>query len=145
MSAGRQYTKQTVDIAASQKELRNGQAMMNDQLKEGLTMLVGANKNLVHEIDNLKNEAISIENEISKVGNAMSSSINNLQRTAHDIGNTAGISLDKQRQLLEGQSTAVEGVQYMIRFQSEALEESRNALQQLPEYEQKQLEEFLER
>ncbi|EOY02276.1 Gamete expressed protein 1, putative [Theobroma cacao] len=135
--------KQAVDIAASQKELRNGQAMMNDQLKEGLAMLDGANKNLVHEIDNLKNEAISIENEISRVGNAMSSSISNLQRTADDIGNKAGISLDKQQELLEGQSTALEGLRSMTRFQSEALEESRNTLQQLAEYGRKQREELL--
>ncbi|XP_017974431.1 PREDICTED: protein GAMETE EXPRESSED 1 [Theobroma cacao] len=135
--------KQAVDIAASQKELRNGQAMMNDQLKEGLALLDGANKNLGHEIDNLKNEAISIENEISRVGNAMSSSINNLQRTADDIGNMAGISLDKQQQVLEGQSTALEGLRSLTRFQSEALEESRNALQQIAEYGQKEREELL--
>ncbi|KAK6280640.1 hypothetical protein POUND7_020907 [Theobroma cacao] len=135
--------KQAVDIAASQKELRNGQAMMNDQLKDGLAMLDGANKNLVHEIDNLKNEAISIENEISRVGNAMSSSINNLQITADDIGNKAGISLDKQQQLLEGQSTALDNLRFLTRFQSEALEESRNTLQQLAEYGQKQREELL--
>ncbi|KAK6267419.1 hypothetical protein QUC31_018256 [Theobroma cacao] len=135
--------KQAVDIAASQMELRNDQAMMNDQLKEGLATLDGAYKNLGHEIDNLKNEAISIENEISRVGNAMSSSINNLQRTADDIGNMAGISLDKQQQVLEGQSTALEGVQFMIRFQSEALEESRNTRQQIAEDGRKQQEEHL--
>ena len=38
--------KQASDIADTQRELRNGQAMMNDQLKEGLSMLDGAYKNL---------------------------------------------------------------------------------------------------
>ncbi|WRX21626.1 hypothetical protein QQP08_014113 [Theobroma cacao] len=137
--------KQAVDIAASQKELRNGQAMMNDQLKEGLVMLDGAYKNLGHEVDNLRNEAILIEKKITKVGNAMSSSINNLQRTADDIENIAGISLDKQQQLIEGQSTALEGLQYLTRFQSEALEESRNTRQQFAEYGREQLEELLKR
>ncbi|KAK6267425.1 hypothetical protein QUC31_018262 [Theobroma cacao] len=137
--------KQAVDIAASQKELRNGQAIMNDQLKEGLVMLDGAYKNLGHEVDNVRNEAISIENKISKVGNALSSSINNLRRTANYIENMARISLDKQQELIEGQSTALENLQYLTRFQSEALEESRNALQLLAEYEQKQREELLER
>ncbi|XWS36045.1 hypothetical protein CRYUN_Cryun20dG0049000 [Craigia yunnanensis] len=116
--------KRASDIAASQIELRNGQAMMNDQLMEGITVLDGAYKNLGHEVDNLRNEAIAIENKISKVGNAMSSSMNNLQRTADDIGNKAGVSLDKQQQLLEGQSTALEGLRFLTRFQSEALEEA---------------------
>ncbi|XP_022734465.1 protein GAMETE EXPRESSED 1 [Durio zibethinus] len=137
--------KQASDIAALQIELRNGQAMMNDQLTEGIAMLDGAYKNLGLEVDNLRNEAIAIESEISKVGNAMSSSMNNLQRTADDIGNMAGVSLDKQQQLLEVQSTALEGLRFLTRFQSEALEESRNTLQHLAEYGRKQQEELLKR
>ncbi|MBA0772787.1 hypothetical protein Gotri_008110 [Gossypium trilobum] len=139
--------KQASDIADSQRELRNGQAMMNDQLKEGITMLDGAYKNLGHQVDNLRNEAIEIENEITKVGNTMSSSMNSLKITADDISNKAGASLDKQHQLLEGQSTALEGLRFLTRFQSEALEESshRNTLQQLAEYGRKQQEELLKR
>ncbi|MBA0656402.1 hypothetical protein Goklo_008760, partial [Gossypium klotzschianum] len=139
--------KQASDIADSQRELRNGQAMMNDQLKEGITMLDGAYKNLGHQVDNLRNEAIEIENEITKVGNTMSSSMNSLKITADDISNKAGASLDKQHQLLEGQSTALEGLRILTRFQSEALEESshRNTLQQLAEYGRKQQEELLKR
>ncbi|KAH1074154.1 hypothetical protein J1N35_026482 [Gossypium stocksii] len=112
--------KQASDIADSQRELRNGQAMMNDQLKEGITMLDGAYS-------------------------TMSSSMNSLKITADDISNKAGASLDKQDQLLEGQSTALEGLQFLTRFQSEALEESRNTLQQLAEYGRKQQEELLKR
>ncbi|KAG8475466.1 hypothetical protein CXB51_032305 [Gossypium anomalum] len=137
--------KQASDIADSQRELRNGQAMMNDQLKEGITMLDGAYKNLGHQVDNLRNEAIEIENEITKVGNTMSSSMNSLKITADDISNKAGASLDKQHQLLEGQSTALEGLRFLTRFQSEALEESRNTLQQLAEHGRKQQEELLKR
>ncbi|XVF80444.1 hypothetical protein PTKIN_Ptkin15bG0073700 [Pterospermum kingtungense] len=75
----------------------------------------------------------------------MSSIMNNLQRTADDIGNKAGVSLDKQQQLLEGQSTALEGLRFLTRFQSEALEESRNTLQNLAKYGRKQQEELLKR
>ncbi|TYH39358.1 hypothetical protein ES332_D12G174200v1 [Gossypium tomentosum] len=125
--------KQASDIADSQRELRNGQAMMNDQLKEGITMLDGAYKNLGHQVDNLRNEAIEIENEITKVGNTMSSSMNSLKITADDISNKVGASLDKQHQLLEGQSTALEGLRH------------RNTLQQLAEYGRKQQEELLKR
>ncbi|KAB2052931.1 hypothetical protein ES319_A12G153100v1 [Gossypium barbadense] len=137
--------KQASDIADSQRELRNGQAMMSDQLKEGITMLDGAYKNLGHQVDNLRNEAIEIENEITKVGITMSSSMNSLKITADDISSKAGASLDKQHQLLEGQSTALEGLRFLTRFQSEALEESRNTLQQLAEYGRKQQEELLKR
>ncbi|XP_017974430.1 PREDICTED: protein GAMETE EXPRESSED 1-like [Theobroma cacao] len=137
--------EQAVDIAASQKELQNGQAMMNDHLKEGLVTLDGAYKNLGHEVDNLRNEVILIENKTTKVGNAMSSSINNLQRTAADIANKAGISLDKQQEVLEGQSTALEGLRSLTRFQSEALEESRNTMQQFAECDRKQRQELLKR
>ena len=55
----------------------------------------------------------------------MSTKIGNLQSKADDIGNIAGISLDKQQQLLDGQSTALKGLQILTKFQTEALEESR--------------------
>ncbi|GMJ09708.1 gamete expressed protein 1, GAMETE EXPRESSED PROTEIN 1 [Hibiscus trionum] len=137
--------KQASDIVDSQRELRDGQAMMSDQLKEGISMLDGAYKNLGYQVDSLRNEAIAIENEINKVGNSMSSSINNLKTTADDIRDKAGASLDKQQQLLEGQSTALDGLRFLTRFQSEALEESRNTLQRLAEYGRKQQEELLKR
>ncbi|KAE8707262.1 Protein GAMETE EXPRESSED 1 [Hibiscus syriacus] len=137
--------KQSSEIADSQRELRDGQAMMNEQLKEGMSMLDGAYKNLGYQVDSLRSEAIAIENEINKVGNTMSSSMNNLKLTADDIRNKAGASLDKQQQLLNGQSTALEGLQFLTRFQSEALEESRNTLQRLAEYGRKQQEELLKR
>lgn len=55
----------------------------------------------------------------------MSSRMQNLQNTADDIEDKAGKSLDKQEQLLDGQSTALKGLQLLTEFQSEALEESR--------------------
>ncbi|KAL4347906.1 hypothetical protein GQ457_17G013460 [Hibiscus cannabinus] len=137
--------RQASEIADSQRELRDGQVMMNDQLKEGLSMLDGAYKNLGNQVNSLRDEAIAIENEINKVGNSMSSSINNLKTTADDIRDKAGASLDKQQQLLEGQSTALEGLQFLTRFQSQALEESRNTLERLAEYGRKQQEELLQR
>lgn len=41
------------------------------------------------------------------------------------FGNTAGISLEKQNQLLDGQSLALEGLQGLTKFHFQALEESR--------------------
>jgi len=51
--------------------------------------------------------------------------MNTLHSKADVIGNMAGTSLDKQRKLLDGQSVAIEGLQFLTTFQSQALEESR--------------------
>jgi hypothetical protein len=48
-----------------------------------------------------------------------------LQSTANDIGSVAGKSLENQRQLLDGQSRAMEGLNNLYSFQAKALEESR--------------------
>ncbi|XP_039059910.1 protein GAMETE EXPRESSED 1-like [Hibiscus syriacus] len=137
--------KKASEMVDSQRELRDDQAIMNDQLKEGISMLDGAYKNLGYQVDSLRSEAIAIQNEINKVGNSMSSSMNNLKTTSDDIRDKAGASLDKQQQLLDGQSMALEGLRFLTQFQSEALEESRNTLQRLAEYGRKQQEELLKR
>ncbi|CAK9138616.1 unnamed protein product [Ilex paraguariensis] len=138
------YT-QSKGIAVSQSELREGQEKMREKLQEGMAMLHDSYDNLGQEITNLKNEAVEIEKEINKVGDAMSSKMESLQTKADDIGNMAGISLDKQKQLLDGQSLGLEGVHYLTKFQSQALEESRGTLQQLAEFGHKQEEELLRR
>lgn len=116
---------QSRKIASTQEELQEGQVELKNNLKEGMAMLQDSYSHLGQEIDNLKNEAIEIEEEISRVGNAMTLKMEHLQSKADDIGNMAGVSLDKQKQLLDGQSTALKDLQFLTRFQTEALEESR--------------------
>ncbi|GMP36378.1 hypothetical protein CsSME_00008522 [Camellia sinensis var. sinensis] len=111
--------EQSKGIAASQSELQENQATMKDKLEESMAKLHESSNKVGEEISNLKNQAIEIEEEISKVGNAMSSKTNTLQQRANDIGNMAGISLEKQKQVLDGQSLAFEGLQL------QALEENR--------------------
>ncbi|PKI68001.1 hypothetical protein CRG98_011597 [Punica granatum] len=77
------------------------------------------------EIENLRIEANDIEKEIANVRDNLFSKTETLQGKADDIGNMAGASLEKQRQLLDGQSTALDGLQFLTEFQSEALTESR--------------------
>ncbi|PON71756.1 gamete expressed protein [Trema orientale] len=67
---------------------------------------------LGQEIDNLRNEAAEIEKEISRVGDEMSMKMKFLQSKADDIGDIAGISLDKQQQPLDGQTTALNDLQF---------------------------------
>ncbi|KAH9675374.1 protein GAMETE EXPRESSED 1 [Citrus sinensis] len=136
---------QSKEIAASQTELQEGQVRIKEKLDEGMATLIDAYSNLGKEVNNLRDEAIEIEKEISKAGDAMFSSMEQLQRKADNIGSMAGDSLDKQQQLLHGQSTALESLQLLTKFQSEALAESRNTLQELAEYGHKQQEELLKR
>lgn len=117
--------EQSRKIQASQSELQEGQVEMKRNLKDGMAMLQDSYSHLGQEIDNLRNEAVEIEKEITKVGDQMSSRMENLQSKADDIGNMAGVSLDKQHQLLDGQTTALNDLQFLTKFQSEALEESR--------------------
>lgn len=117
--------EQSIGIAYSQSELIDGQTNMKGKLVEGMTMLHDSCDNLGVEIDNLKYEAVEIENEIGKMGDEMSLKMKSLQGKADDIGNITGISLDKQNDLLDGQSVALEGVQLLTNFMSQALEESR--------------------
>ncbi|KAM7523886.1 hypothetical protein LguiA_013788 [Lonicera macranthoides] len=127
---------QSKEIAASQSELKEGQAIMKVKLEEGIEFLHDSYSNLGVEVDNLKNETIEIEKEIEKVRDEMSLKMRTLQ---------AGISLEKQNQLLDGQSLALEGLQGLTKFQSQALEESRGTLQQLAEFGHRQQEELLQR
>ncbi|CAK7338957.1 unnamed protein product [Dovyalis caffra] len=57
----------------------------------------------------------------------------------------AGKSLDKQKQLLDGQSDGLKDLQLLTQFQPEALEESRSTLQHFAEYGHEQQEELLQR
>ena len=117
--------EQSEKIAASQLELQKGQEKMKVKLEEGMTMIHEYHNKLGMEIHNLQNETGEIEKKIGQVGDAMYTKMSNLQSKADDIGNIAGISLDKQKQLQEGQSEALQGLQLLSKFQSQALEESR--------------------
>ncbi|XP_047974363.1 protein GAMETE EXPRESSED 1-like [Salvia hispanica] len=137
--------EQSKGIMSSQMELSEGQALMKENLAQGMELLQSSYENLGDEIVKLRNEAAEIEIEIGKVGDAMSSRMSVLQSKADDIGNMAGTSLDKQKELLDGQSIALEGLDFLTKFQSQALEESRLTLQKLAEFGHKQQEELLEK
>ncbi|KAF3942749.1 hypothetical protein CMV_030624 [Castanea mollissima] len=136
--------EQSEKIAASQLELQKGQEKMKVKLEEGMTMIHEYHNKLGTEIHNLQNETGEIEKKISKVGDAMYTKMSNLQSKADDIGNIAGISLDKQKQLQEGQSEALQGLQLLSKFQCQALEESRGILQQLAKFGREQQEELVQ-
>ncbi|KAF4402995.1 hypothetical protein G4B88_010447, partial [Cannabis sativa] len=87
-------------------------------------ILISVQLLLDKEIGGLRDETVQIEKEINRVGDSMSSKMNILQNKADDIGNVAGLSLEKQKEVLKGQSEALNGLQSLTQFQSKALEES---------------------
>ncbi|XP_031107502.1 protein GAMETE EXPRESSED 1-like [Ipomoea triloba] len=137
--------EQSLGISESQKELTEGQAKMKEKLAEGIAMVQQSYTSLDKEMNELKNEAEEIEKEIGKVGEEMFSKMRTLQGKADDIENIAGVSLDKQKELLNGQSAALEGIRILNTFLSQALEESRGTLQKLAEIGHKQQDELLRR
>ncbi|XP_027336789.1 protein GAMETE EXPRESSED 1 [Abrus precatorius] len=145
LSHSKSVYEQTTQIALSQSQIKEGQEDIKRNLEDGVAMLKDSYNYLGKEIEKLRDEAIEIENEVIKVGDAMSSKMSILQSKAEDIGNMAGISLDKQQQLLDGQSTALKSLNSLTEFQSKALDESRKTLQYFAEYGHTQHEELLRR
>lgn len=117
--------EQSKEIAASQVELQGGQLDMKEKLISGMASLQESYKSLDDGMLKLREEAVEIEREIQVVGSSMSSKMQNLQSKADDIGSVAGLSLEKQKQLLDRQALALEGLDFLTKFQSQALEESR--------------------
>nr|KAJ0212970.1 hypothetical protein LSAT_V11C400167110 [Lactuca sativa] len=137
--------EQSLKLADSQMELRNGQSIMNERLDEGMMMLNESANKIGGELKNLRDETVEIEKEISKVGDVMFMKMDTLQSKADDIENITETSLDKQKQLLDSQTAALEALQIVTSFQSQALEESRGTLQQLIELGHSQQQELIQR
>ncbi|PON46492.1 Protein GAMETE EXPRESSED [Parasponia andersonii] len=137
--------KQSEEISATQLELQKGQDVMKLKIEEGIVMLHESYHNLDNEIGSLRDETAQIEKEINRVGDSISSKMSVLQSKADDIENVTGFSLERQKEVLEGQSEALNGLQLLTKFQSQALEESRGILQQLANFGHEQQEELLRR
>ncbi|KAI3503656.1 hypothetical protein L1887_32103 [Cichorium endivia] len=136
---------QSLKLTESQTELGNQQMKMNERLDEGMMMLNESANKIGEEMKSLRNEAVEIEKEIGEVGDKMFMKMDILQSKAYDIENIAENSLDKQKELLESQTTAIEVLHSVTSFQSQALEESRGTLQQLIDLGQSQQQELIQR
>jgi chromosome segregation ATPase len=116
---------QSKEIATSQAALKEGQAEMREKIDAGMERIQESYESLGSGMDKLKDEAVDIQKEIRSVGDSMSSKMQDLQGTADEIGSVTGRSLENQAQLLDGQNKAMEGLNSLYSFQSQALEESR--------------------
>ncbi|GAB2247149.1 hypothetical protein Droror1_Dr00007031 [Drosera rotundifolia] len=134
LSHSKELNDQARGIAASQTELLEGQGEMRKKLEEDMKIVQDSYNNLGEEIDSLQSKAIEMEMEIGKFGEEMSTRMERLQARADGIANVTDISLGKQQDLLDGQSKALDGLQSMTKFQSQALEESRITLKKFLDF-----------
>lgn len=143
LAHSRAISDQSKEIAASQAALKEGQAEMRDKIDAGMERIQESYESLGSGMDKLKEEAVDIQKEIRSVGDSMSSKMLDLQGTADEIGSVTGRSLENQAKLLQGQSEAIEGLNSLYSFQSQALEESRDKMEKLAQFGQRQQEELL--
>ena len=113
------------DIAISQVELLEGQGRLKEKLEEDMFRIQESYNNLGEEIANLQKKTVDVKHGLNKVGEEMFLQVQNLQGKTDDITEMAKISVDKQQELLQGQSKAIEGLQSLTTFLSQALQESR--------------------
>ncbi|XP_057542924.1 protein GAMETE EXPRESSED 1-like [Amaranthus tricolor] len=131
------------DIAISQVELLEGQGRLKEKLEEDMFRIQESYNNLGEEIANLQKKTVDVKHGLNKVGEEMFLQVQNLQGKTDDITEMAKISVDKQQELLQGQSKAIEGLQSLTTFLSQALQESRVNLEQLVDFANGQHEELL--
>ncbi|CAD6266543.1 unnamed protein product [Miscanthus lutarioriparius] len=137
--------EQSKEIATTQAELSKGQTEMKEKIEAGMVRVEESYERLGNGMDKLKEETGYVKREIKNVGESMSSKMQDLQRTADDIGSVAGKSVENQKQLLNGQNQAMDGLNKLHSFQAQALEESRETIQKLAQFGQRQQEELLSR
>ncbi|XP_057543828.1 protein GAMETE EXPRESSED 1-like [Amaranthus tricolor] len=123
--------EQAKGISLSQMELLEGQGLMKEKMEESTAHILESSSNLRQEIDVLEKKTGEVGKEVIKVGAGLSKKLQNLQGKTDDIADMAGITVEKQHELLVGQSEALKGLQSLTEFQSEALEESRVSLQEI--------------
>lgn len=117
--------EQSIGMASFQSEFLERQGNMKESTVEGMELLRNSFNNLNLEVDKFELEVLEIENAVGKMDDEMSSKMTYLQNKADNIGNITAVSIGVQRELLEGQSDALKGVQQMSNFMTQALEDSR--------------------
>ncbi|CAN6226488.1 unnamed protein product [Urochloa humidicola] len=141
----RAVSEQSKEIAAAQEGLMAGQAAMRGAVDAGMAKVEESYRTLGDGMERLREGAAGVEREVRAVGDAMAARMDGLQRAADEIGSVAGRSLENQMRLLDGQAEAARGLNELHGFQALALEGSRETIQKLAHFGQRQQEELLAR
>ncbi|KAL9245965.1 hypothetical protein vseg_019555 [Gypsophila vaccaria] len=144
MDLSKGLNEQAHGIATSQVELIEGQGVLREKLKENLEKVEESYLNLRQEIEVLQLRAADVLAKVNKYGEALTSEMQNLQGKADEIADMAGVSVQNQQELLAIQSQALEGLQSLTKFQSEALQESRITLEQIVGFARGQHQELMQ-
>ncbi|KAL2906894.1 Protein GAMETE EXPRESSED 1 [Bienertia sinuspersici] len=144
MKHSKELNEQARGIASSQVELLEGQGLMREKMEESIARVEESYSDLGKEIEVLQKNAVEVEKEVTRLGEALSFKLQNLEGKTDDIADMAGLSIEKQQQLLASQSEALLGLQSLTDFQSNALQESRATLQQIVGFAQGQHQELKE-
>ncbi|KAK9924406.1 hypothetical protein M0R45_032775 [Rubus argutus] len=120
--------KQTQEMAQTSKKISD---QIGDIVKQSETMFEQSEKIAASQL------------ELQKEQDKMKENLQEGMEVIHESYHALEISLEKQKELLEGQSEALAGLQSLTKFQVQALEESRGILQQLAKFGREQQEELL--
>ncbi|XP_074310180.1 protein GAMETE EXPRESSED 1-like [Silene latifolia] len=131
LDQSKELKEQAHGIATSQVDLVQGQGLLRLKMEENLAKVEESYYNLKENIMVLQLKAADVQKEVNKYGQALASKMHNLQGKADEIAGMTGVTVENQRQLLTTQSQALDGLQSLTSFQSEALQESRVTLQQI--------------
>ena len=101
---------QSHQIIDTQSKLQEQQFDMHKTLDTSMADLQKSYIRLGEDIGFLQTLTSQTQQQITEVAGTMSSQLDNLQTKADDIGNVVTLSLGQQKQLLDGQSLALEGL-----------------------------------
>lgn len=134
--------EQSHQIIGTQSKLQEQQFDMQKTLDTSMADLQNSYVRLGEDIGFLQTLTSQTQKQISEVAGTVSSQLDNLQSKADDIGNVVTLSLGQQKQLLDGQSLALQGLDTLTQTQTEAFEQSRLSVQQLADNARQHQHEF---
>ncbi|KAL9229459.1 hypothetical protein vseg_004923 [Gypsophila vaccaria] len=144
LDQSKELKEQARGIATSQVELIEGQGIMRVKVAENMAKVEDSYYNLRENMMILQLKSADVQNEVNRFGETLTSRMHDLQGKADEIAGMTGITVQNQQELLASQSQALEGLQSLTSFQSEALQESRVTLQQIVGFAHEQHQELRE-
>lgn len=117
--------EQSHQIIGTQSKLQEQQFDMRKTLDTSMADIQKSYVILGEDIGFLQTLTSQTQKQITEVAGTMSLQLDNLQIKADDIGNVVTLSLGQQKELLDGQSLVLQGLDTLTQTQAEAFEQSR--------------------
>jgi COX assembly protein 1 len=117
--------EQSHQIIGTQSKLQEQQFDMRKTLDTSMADIQKSYVILGEDIGFLQTLTSQTQKQITEVAGTMSLQLDNLQIKADGIGNVVTLSLGQQKELLDGQSLVLQGLDTLTQTQAEAFEQSR--------------------